>query len=300
MIKRALTTYLPSIIQLQQTMIRKVAMIDLAPHHKIGLTVKNPVLLAGGTIGYGEAIPAGLDLKGIGAVVVGPLQRQSAAGAAPPRLAELPGGFILATGLQNRGVNDVLKRFARQWARLGAPVIVQVADLHPQSLSFILERLLPVTAVAGIELALPPGVETERAKQAVQMAVQLSDLPVWVKLPMAEALLLAPVAVAAGAVGLVVSQPPLAAALRPNQDDAPPPVVQGSLYGPLAFHLMLPILLRVSKLGLPAALIACGGIHTTEQAHMVLNIPGVRALQVDRALWVEPGLPLRLAAACTP
>lgn len=272
-------------------------MIDLAPQHKVGLTVKNPVLLAGGTIGYGEAIPVGLDLKGVGAVVVGPLQRQSAAGAAPPRLAELSGGFILATALQNRGVSDVLKRFARQWARLGAPVIVQITELRPQSLTFILESLLSVTAVAGIELALPAGIETERAKQAVQIAVQLSDLPVWVKLPLGDALWAAPIAVAAGAVGLVVSQPPLAAALRSTQQDTPSSLVNGSLYGALAFHLMLPVLLSVSKLELPAALIACGGIHTPEQAQTVLNIPGVRALQIDGALWVEPGLPQRLAAA---
>jgi len=275
-------------------------MIDLAPHHKVGLPVKNPILLAGGTVGYGEAIPPALDVKTLGAVVVGPLLRHSTAGAAPPRMAEVPGGMILTTGLQNRGVNDVLKRFTRQWMRLGVPIIVQVAELRPQSLAVVLERLSTVATVAGIELLLPVGTEPERVKQVVQTAVQLSDWPVWVKLPVAEALLLAPLAVDAGAAGLVIGQPPVGAALRPAQPAEAPAFVQGPLYGPLVFHLLLPLLLAVSKLDLPAALIACGGIHTVAQAHTALAIPGVRAIQIDSALWVEPGLPMQLATACAP
>lgn len=274
-------------------------MIDLAPHHKVGLPVKNPVLLAGGTVGYGEAIPPALDCKALGAVVVGPLLRHSTAGAAPPRMAELPGGMILTTGLQNRGVNDVIKRFARQWARLGVPVIVQVAEMRPQSLAFVLERLSTVTAVAGIELFLPGGTEPEQVRQVVQTAVQGTDWPVWVKLPPAEALLLASPAVEAGAAGLVIGQPPVGAALRSAQPAGAPAMVQGALYGPIVFHLLLPVLLAVSKLDLPAALIACGGIHTVAQAHTALAISGVCAIQIDSALWIEPGLPMRLAAACT-
>jgi hypothetical protein len=63
---------------------------------------------------------------------------------------------------------------------------------------------------------------------------------------------------------------------------------------------MLATLVTVSKLALPAALIACGGIHTEEQARTVLRIPSVRALQIDSALWIEPGLPGQLATALQP
>ncbi len=271
-------------------------MIDVAPHHKIGLTVKNPVLLAGGTIGYGEALHPGLDVKQLGAVVIGPLLRHSGAGAAPPRMAEVAGGFVLATGLQHRGVNDVIKRFARLWTRLGTPVIVQVAETHPQSLAFVLEQLATIEAIVGIELLFASGAEVETVRRAVQTAGQVIDLPLWVKLPLASAALLAPVAVAAGAVGVVVGQPPLGAAMR-TAADAAGILVQGALHGPLTFNLMLAELVAVSRLALLAALIACGGIHTQEQAQTALNIPGVGALQIDGALWVEPGLPMRLAAA---
>jgi len=272
-------------------------MLDLAPHHKIGLSVKNPILLAGGTIGYGEALHPGLDVKQLGAVVVGPLLRHSAAGAPPPRLAEVAGGFILATGLQNRGVSDVIKRFARLWTRLGTPVIVQVAETYPQSLAFVLEQLATIESVVAIELLFAPDTEAEIMRRAVHTAGQVIDLPLWVKLPLASAALMAPVAVAAGAVGVVVGQPPLGAAMRTMAGESAATMVQGTLHGPLVFSLMLAELIAVSKLALPAALIACGGIHTQEQAQTALNIPGVGALQLDGALWVEPGLPMRLAAA---
>lgn len=272
-------------------------MIDLAPSHKAGLVVKNPVLLAGGTIGYGEALHSGLAVQQLGAVVVGPLLRNSGAGAAPPRLAEVPGGFVLGAGLQNRGVNDVIKRFARLWARFGVPVIVQVAETRPPALAFVLERLATVEAVAGIELLIAPGMNPEAVSQAVHTVLQSCDVPVWVKLPLAEAVALAPTAVAAGAVGIVVGRPPVAAALRRVQPEAQSVLVQGALHGPAIFNLMLAALLAVSRQALPAALLACGGIHTTEQALTVLAIPGVRALQIDSALWIEPGLPARLVTA---
>lgn len=275
-------------------------MIDLAPGHKLGLLVKNPVLLAGGTIGYGEALHTGLDVKQVGAVVVGPVLRRSGGGSAPPRLAELPGGFVVATGAQNRGVTDILKRFARQWARLGCPVLVQVAETHPPALAFVLEQLAPVAAVAGIELVAAQDGDAEAVKQAVHTAVQICDVPVWVKLPLADAARLAPIAVAAGAVGLVVGQPAPAAALRRQTDDATPALVQGAFYGPHAFPLMLAALVAVSKLALPAALIACGGIHSEEQAQTALQVAGVSAVQIDSALWIEPRLPGQLAASLAP
>lgn len=271
-------------------------MIDLAPGHKAGLMVKNPVLLAGGTIGYGEAMHSGLAVKSLGAVVVGPLLRHSGAGAPPPRLAEVPGGFILGAGLQNRGVNDVIKRFARLWSRFGVPVIVQVAETRPQALTFVLERLTTVESVAGIELLIAPGTNPEAVSHLIHTVLQCCDVPVWVKLPLAEAVALAPPAVAAGAVGVVVGRPPAAAAIRYSQPEAQPTLVQGALQGSTLFHLMLAALLAVSRQALPAALLACGGIHTVEQALTVLAIPGVCALQIDSALWVEPGLPERLVA----
>jgi dihydroorotate dehydrogenase len=64
----------------------------------------------------------------------------------------------------------------------------------------------------------------------------------------------------------------------------------------LTFALMLPVLRALARLQLPAALIACGGIHTIAQMEQALAA-GASAVQVETALWVEPALPNWLVAA---
>ena len=271
-------------------------MIDLAPNHKQGLPVANPILAAGGSVGYGEAKHAGLELARLGAVVVGPVMRRSLAGKQPPRLAHVNGGLVLETGLQNRGVNAAIRKFARLWPKVGCPVIVQIADAHPDLAAETAARLAAVDAVSGLELLIPRHADAGLVRRLVQAVDQAADLPVWVKPPLATAAELAPHAVEAGAAGLVIAQPLIGAGLSRAStspvDDAPT-LVRGPLYGPLAFAPMLDALAQVAALDLPAALIACGGIHTAEQVRQALAV-GASAVQLDSALWVEPGLAGRL------
>ena len=269
--------------------------IELAPHHKIGLVVDNPVLLAGGVIGYGEAVHRGVDLSRLGGVVVGPITRQSQRGRLPPRLAETVGGFVLETGGQNRGVSAAVKKFARLWPRLGCPVIAQIADAQPEDARVTAARLQDTEALAGLELSLPRDATPEQLRSLVQAVRRGSDLPLWVKLPLDRAAELASAAEEAGADGLVIGQPPRGAALgwEPGGGGQ---LVEGNVHGPLAFAAMLRALTRVAALELPLVLIACGGIHTEAQARQALAA-GAVALQVDSAAWVEPELPLRLAQA---
>lgn len=278
-------------------------MIDLAPGHKLGLIVANPVLLAGGIIGLGEATYSESAIAALGAVVVGPVRRGGQAGPPAPRLAETSGGFVLNGSEQNRSLSAVLKRFARLWPRLGCPVVVQLTDREPQQLAAVVAQLSTLVGVSGFELAVPAWADDDWLEQAVTAIDRDNDLPLWVKLPLASAARLAPVAQAAGAVGLVVGQGLTAALARPvaPQSGAPAdalaePLVQGYLYGPLTFAPMLAALLAVRRLDLGLALIACGGIHTLAQAQQVLAA-GADALQIDSAAWIEPGLPAQLAKA---
>ena len=268
--------------------------IDLAPNHKLGLMVANPVLLGAGAIGYGEAVPRGLDPAQLGAAVVGPVLGGSRGGTPPPRLAHVNGGLVLDTGLQNRGVNNAIQQYGKLWEKLGCPVIVQVVEHHPATLAKIADKLAQVRGLQGIELLPPDEIDGARLGTLVRTIDRACELPVWVKLPLAQAAALAPAACEAGAVGLVVGQAPTGAALRHSNDAAHP--VTGALYGPLVFPQMLQALLQVAGLKLPAALIACGGIHTFEQVRQALAA-GARAVQIDSAVWVEPGLPGWLAAS---
>ena len=274
--------------------------IDLAPTHKQGLPVANPILAAGGAVGYGEARHAGLDLGRLGAVVVGPVMRRSLAGAPPPRVAHVNGGLVLETGLQNRGVSAVIKKFARLWPSLGCPVVIQIADAHPDLAAETAERLAAVDAVSGLELLIPRHADAGLVRRLVQAVDRAADLPVWVKPPLSLAVELAPPAVEAGAAALVIAQPLAGAGLTRTPDDspgdAPPTLVSGPVYGPLAFAPMLDALAKVAALNLQAALMACGGIHTPDQVRQALAV-GASAVQLDSALWAEPGLAGRLVDA---
>lgn len=287
------------------------ALIDLAPGHKIGLVADSPVWLAGGIIGLGETVPIGVDPHTLGGVVVGPLQRHPRAGAAPPRLAEAPGQLLLETGLQTRGLNATLKRYARYWSRLGAPVIVQLADTDLPFLAHVAARLAEHEAVSGFELLVPRRLQARTNRQtrdqngelsidwltqALRIVDERSDLPIWVKLPIEEVTPLAPVAVEAGAAGIVIGRPPLGTLVRSQavgqsgtNAAATPALLNGELFGPSIFPLMMRALVDLVQLALPTAIIACGGIHTVAQAEQVLAV-GATALQLDSAVWIEPGI----------
>ncbi|MEZ4663628.1 MAG: hypothetical protein R2911_39340 [Caldilineaceae bacterium] len=270
--------------------------VNLAPHHKQGFVAPNPVLLAGGVIGNGEAYGRGLNTAALGGVVIGPVMRRSRGGGDAPRMAHINGGMVLETTLQNRGITTLLKRFAPQWEQLGCPVIVQIADSQPHDVQTVVNRLNEALfagiMVSGMELLLPQRIDADAVRHLIRAARRDAELPLWVKLPLENVAEMAQAAVGAGADGLVVAQPPAGAAWAGDK------MVTGALYGPLAFGPMLAALHNVAALQLDCALLACGGIHTPQQAQQALQV-GAHAIQLDSAVWVEPGLPELIVDALT-
>ena len=278
-------------------------MIELAPRNKRGLPVENPILLAGGVIGCGDAVPPALKNAKLGAAITGPILSSSRRGSTPPRLAEGLGGFVLETGLQNRGVGNVLKVCRRSWAGLGYPILAQVADRDLGALRRVAARLEASEALAGLELLLHPEADAAEVSELVAGLVRSSEMPLWVKLPFATAAPLAEATVRAGADALVVSQPPvamlerrspapLAGASDPHglaESGSLAQFVTGPMFGPAMYPLMLRLLAAVNALQLDVPLIACGGLHTWED---VLNamVVGATAVQLDGVAWIEPGL----------
>jgi len=256
--------------------------IELAPRHKIGLPVDSPILLAAGSVGFGEAIHPAIDTTRLGGVVVGPITRHSLRGSDTPRMAETVGGFVLHTGLQNRGVSAVIKNFARLWSRLGCPVIAQIADNTPEEAASTARRLAEIYTISGLELRISPHAEPGELRPLLRPIRRSADLPLWVKLPLTGVEELAHAAAAAGADGLVIASPVTGAGLTSQGT-----LVRGELFGPAAFAPMLAALHSVAELALEIPLIACGGIHTPQQVRQALAA-GASAVQLDSVAWVEP------------
>ncbi len=263
--------------------------IELAPHHKVGLMLTSPLILAAGVIGYGDALPRALDLSRCGAWVTAPIGLRPCPGSPPPRLAEVPGGLVLAETGQNPGVGRVIQQYGPSWPHLGLPVIARLwGTMEDQAV--VARRLEKVESVAALELAPADALGPEAAADLVRMVRQACDLPLLVALPLLTDEAEWAIACAeAGADALVVGQPPRALGL--TADGAP---VHGRLYSPVVAPLAWAALERITAAGLGLPLIGAGGIHHPADARAFLRL-GAVAFQVDTAIWVDPTLLARIA-----
>ena len=91
-----------------------------------GLHLKNPVMTASGTFGYGGEFKDLVDLDRLGAIIVKGLSLKPAAGNPPPRIAETPAGMLNAIGLENIGIETFRKTRLKFLRRLETPVIVNL------------------------------------------------------------------------------------------------------------------------------------------------------------------------------
>ena len=245
---------------------------------KYELPFRSPLLNAAGSLGFAPDPHTSLDLSRLGAFVTNPVSSQPRRPAGGPRFLPFPGGFLLHTGHPNPGLSAVIRRCGERWGRAGLPVIVHLLAQSANELSSMLRRLEAIEGVAGIELGLPPDMETRATCALAQAAV--GELPVIVRLPMERAAELAP------ALAAQANQTTLAAvSLAPPRGVLPDPdgiLVTGRLYGPAIFPLALAALTAVLPTGLPV--IGGGGVYTSQQAQAMLAA-GAIAVQMDTILW---------------
>jgi dihydroorotate dehydrogenase (NAD+) catalytic subunit len=182
---------------------------------------------------------------------------------------------LLHTGYPNPGLTAALQRFAPAWSRSSLPVIVHLLAQNPDEVAHMLRRLEGKEGVQGIELSLPPDIEMEAARGLVQAA--LGEIVLIVRLPMEQALELAPFVIAAGAAA--VSLGPVRGALT----DGTGKVVEGRLYGPSVFPLALQVTRQLARLNLPV--IAAGGVYTEQNIRQLLDASAA-AVQLDASLWL--------------
>jgi dihydroorotate dehydrogenase (NAD+) catalytic subunit len=264
--------------------------IELAPDNKVGLRLASPLIAGSGALGFGDAWPPGMRPEMFGALVTAPFGLRPQRGQAPPRLAEVPCGYLLATADQNPGYGRVVRDHAAAWARAEVPVIAALAGSAPADWARLAAHLEEETAVAGLELALPGDVGSSDASAWVGAVRRASTLPLLAKLPATLAEELAGACAEAGADALVVGTPP--GAVYPVADGS---LAEAPIGGPAALPFTLRALRAVARLGIGLPLVAGGGIYRTEDARLCLEM-GAIALQVRGLVWSDPAAAARLAA----
>jgi dihydroorotate dehydrogenase (NAD+) catalytic subunit len=126
--------------------------VQLAPANSQGLLLRSPVIAAAGTFGYGDEMTRWLDIQGLGAVVSKGVTLRPREGNPQPRLIETASGLLNSIGLQNIGVEAVVREKAPVWAGWQVPVIVNIAGESLTEYADVAKRLDGVAGVKAVEV----------------------------------------------------------------------------------------------------------------------------------------------------
>ncbi|HAD05174.1 MAG TPA: dihydroorotate dehydrogenase, partial [Desulfuromonas sp.] len=157
-----------------------------------GLKLKNPVMPASGTFGYGEEYAPYLDLNRLGAIVTKGLSRNPKAGNPTPRIAETTSGMLNAIGLQNVGIDAFIAGKVPYYRGLQTPVIANFFGNTLEEYGEVARKLNDVPEVTAVELNISCpnvkqggivfGTEASAASQVVTLVRQALNKPLIVKL----------------------------------------------------------------------------------------------------------------------
>jgi dihydroorotate dehydrogenase (NAD+) catalytic subunit len=270
------------------------------------LELRNPVLTASGTFGYGLEFEPYLDLERLGGIVVKGLYYGPREGNPPPRLVETSSGLINAIGLQGVGVEAFAAKVLPKLRRIDTAVIVNVCGADDDEYAAVVEFLDREEGIAAYELNIScPNVKKEGACPAlsprttfdlVKRIKSTSRRPVITKLsPNVTGIVeIAQAAEEAGTDAVALVNTFLAMAL--DLETRRPKL--GNVYGGLSGPAIKPIALRMvhqvaSRLDVPV--IGMGGIMTGTDALEFL-VAGAAAVEVGTASFVDPDAAVRIVA----
>jgi len=268
------------------------------------LSLKNPVIAASGTFGYGVEFAHLVDLNRLGGIVVKGLSLEPMAGAPPPRMVEAVGGMINAIGLQNMGVRAFV---AEKLPKLRAYDTAVIANVFGRSVTEYVEviRVLEdADGVAAYELniscpnvergGLEYGTTPTLTAEVVEAARKGCRRPLWVKLsPVVGNIgLIATAAESAGADAVVIANTYPALCIDTHTRRS----CLGSTSGGLSGAAIKPITMRLvheAHRVIQIPIVGLGGIEGPRDAAEYM-IVGASAVEVGTAHFVDPRASERL------
>ena len=272
---------------------------------KIGpLTLKNPVLTASGTFGYGQEYSGLMDLGRLGGIVVKGLSLKPRSGNPPPRTVETPCGMLNAIGLANLGLETFLKEKLPALQKLKTAVIVNIYGHSINEYGAVAAGLKGVNGISAIEVniscpnvekgGMAFGTDAEMSARVTERVLKNSDKPVIVKLSpnvtdICE-IALAVEKAGAHAVSLINTLTGMAIDIESRTPSLAN--ISGGLSGPAIRPVALYMVYQVvNALNIPV--IGVGGIVDYRDALQFL-IAGATAIQVGTANFVNPRTTLHI------
>ena len=272
--------------------------VQLAPHHPRGLLLANPVTTASGTFGYGTEYSQLVDIQRLGAIICKGTTLKPRNGNPQPRLVETACGVLNSVGLQNIGVDALVRDKAPVWAEWQVPVIVNIVGATIDEYTEVAARLEGVAGISGVEINIScpnltsGGIEfgtDPGAAAEVTAAVKAStSQPVIVKLSpnVTDIGEIASAVSKAGADALSVINTPRGMAIDIKESKPSLGNVIGGLSGPAIKPIALYMVYKVSEI-VDIPIIGCGGISCAEDA-LEFIMAGASAVQIGTANLVNP------------
>jgi dihydroorotate dehydrogenase (NAD+) catalytic subunit len=267
--------------------------------------MKNPVMTASGTFGYGSEFTRFFDLNALGAIIVKTVTMQRRQGNPPPRIVETPGGMLNSIGLQNVGIDGFLRDKLPFLRSLRTPLLVNIAGKSVEEFAGLAKRLSDAEGVAGIELniscpnvagGLDFGTDPRLTYEVVRAVRQTTSLPVIPKLSpnVTDITVIARAAADAGADALSLINTILGMAIDLRRRKPKLPGATGGLSGPAIRPIALRMVWEVAQ-AVTLPIIGIGGIMTGDDAVEFL-LAGASAVQVGTANFLDPSAPLKVLA----
>ena len=279
-------------------------MADLTTH--IGsLTLRNPVMTASGTFGYGLEYADLVDLGQLGGIIVKGTTLQPREGNPYPRMAETPQGMLNCVGLQNKGVDYFCEHIYPQVQSLPTQVIVNVSGNSPEDYAECARRINELEHIPAIELniscpnvkhgGMAFGTSPEGAASVVKAVRAVYDKTLIVKLsPNVTSITdIALAAEAEGADAVSLINTLMGMAIDAEKRKRVLSIGTGGLSGPCVKPVALRMVWQVAR-AVHIPVIGLGGISNAVDAVEFL-LAGASAVEIGTANFVDPTISAQVA-----
>ena len=269
-----------------------------------GIKMKNPVMVASGTFGYGEEAANFIDLDKLGAIITKTITLHPREGNSPPRVAETASGMLNSIGLQNKGVKDFIENSLPFLSKFKTPLIANIAGDSAKEYAELAKVLSKESLVKGIEVNIScPNVEKggmffcfdpKATLELVKTVRQETSLPLIVKLSpnVTDVALIANQAEKAGADAVSLINTVLGMAIDIETRDSRLGTKTGGLSGPAIKPIAVRMVWQAAQV-IKIPIIGVGGIMTGEDA-VEFFLAGASAVQVGTANFVDTQAPIRI------
>ncbi|MEC6747534.1 dihydroorotate dehydrogenase [Marinilactibacillus sp. XAAS-LB27] len=263
-----------------------------------GLNMKNPIMPASGTFGFGDMYHDLYDYNTLGAIVLKSTTKEARTGNEDPRFFLMEHGALNAVGLKNPGVDKVLSDKIPNLNQYNTPVMASVAGKTVEEFAQVARKLSESEGISALEInvscpnvkegGLAFGTDAKKVREITEAVKKVTTLPVYIKLSpnVTDIVAIAKAAESGGADGITL----INTVLSMQFDVTTRKPVLGNVMGGLSGESVLPIAIRMvyqiaQEVDLP--IIGMGGVQSTDDVLQML-LAGASAVAIGTATYRNP------------